>query len=208
MAFSGNDEPWGVEMLNHEDSTFRLNNADIKPEELYGLFAQATFKEQVKNINSWFSTLTNDGCVVDYTTKEVKGSSIYKFLDKLTIKTGVTFLDNVLNAPLSWLKIGCEVANDDNGTYYNHFFYLDGTSDLPFLSHSGATSVDDNDGATVNMAQNVLTSVKDFFTESKFGKVLKIVLGVVVGIIIVSLILKLITLIKKLFFNNQKKKYK
>ncbi len=31
----------------------------------------------------------------------------------------------------------CELVDDDNAMYYSYFFYLDGTSENPYLSNGG-----------------------------------------------------------------------
>ena len=61
----------------------------------------------------------------------------------------------------SVIQAGCEIVNDENATYYSHFFYLDGTSKLSYVSNSGADSYDDNDSAIENEIEDVKDKVED-----------------------------------------------
>lgn len=165
--FSESGEPWNVEMLNHEKASYKLYNSDLEPDELYGLFASIVFEEQVKNVADWFSGVTTDGCVIEYQTKEVKGSEIYQFVTNnktlLSIALGVGgFLVGGVPGALigasipSVIQAGCELVNDDNKTEYAHFFYLDGTTDMVYLSNSKADNYDDNDSAGKNTVEDII----------------------------------------------------
>lgn len=159
--FSGDGEPWNVEMLNHEGSSFRLYNSDIEPDKLYGLFATINFEEQVTNLNDWFAGTTAGGCVVEYESKQVKGSDLYKFADRISLGTGSQVIDTIAFSLPCLIKAGCEIFDDDNCTVYSHFFYLDGTTDLPFMSNSKADNYDDNGSAIVNTGEDVVETVGD-----------------------------------------------
>lgn len=154
-------EDWGVTMLNHSGAMYFSSNDTHLKENLYGLFACIQFKERVTNIYDWFNDVTNGGCVVEYQRKEVKGSQVYTFITEnkilLTAATAVGgfVIGGATGAAIgalipSVIQAGCEIVNDENATYYSHFFYLDGTSKLPYVSNSGADGYDDNDTSIEN----------------------------------------------------------
>lgn len=165
-------EDWGVTMLNHSGAMYFSSNDTHLKENLYGLFACIQFKERVTNIYDWFNDTTNGGCVVEYQRKEVKGSQVYTFVtENKILLTAASALGGfmiggatgaVIGALIpSVIQAGCEIVNDENATYYSHFFYLDGTSKLSYVSNSGADDYDDND----NSIENEIEDTKDKIDE-------------------------------------------
>lgn len=227
-GFSGN-KAWDVEMLNRPavkdgkdakgNPQWVLNNT-VLPSELYGLFAVVSFKEQSKNLNDWFSEFNNGGCVVEFTSKEVKGSDFYKFVSNNKTILSVAgigvggFTGGFVGAFVggvvpTLLQIGCEIANDDNGTYYSYFLYLDGTSDFPFAANNGGDNPRDDDPSLKNELP-VLGSIGDWFggifngEGSTIGKTLKLIVGIVLLIVLIPIVIYLI----KWFIKPFKKKKK
>ena len=102
-----------------------------------------------------------------------------------------------------------EMANDENGTYYSYFSFLDGTSELPYASNSRAGGFDDNDSAAKNTVEKIADEVKDFFknlwnSDNAITRFLKIVLGLFALYVIFSIVLKIIATIIN-FFRRLKK---
>lgn len=80
----------------------------------------------------------------------------------------------------------CELVDDDNAMYYSYFFYLDGTSENPYLSNGGADNADDTDSAIGNAWEDVKDRIKDLwdkFNDSDWKKAIQIILGVALGIL-------------------------
>ena len=191
-------ESWGVTMLNHQGAMYFNSNDTYLKENLYGLFGCIQFKEQMKNINDWFNDVSNGGCVVEYQRKEVRGSQVYTFVtENKTLLTAATALGGFLIGGISGgiigalipsvLQIGCEIVNDENATYYSHFFYLDGTSKLSYVSNSGASDYDDNDPAIENTFEN-----------NGFKDILNLIVAILLIIGAISLIVLLVNLISKI----------
>lgn len=194
---------------------FQYTN-DVDTDKLYGFFSVVTFKEQITNFNSWFKEYTSDGCVTVFSNKEVKGSEWYKFLNNSgpMFAIGGGTVGFLVGHPLTGAATGvglkyslmsaAELANDENGTYYSYFFYLDGTSDKSYASHNGADNYADEDSAVKNKADDVADDVKvffsgiwdkikSFFSETTVGKIIKwtaIILGGLIGLTVVIAILK------------------
>lgn len=206
-------EDWSIVYLAPD--VFKYTN-DVEVDKLYGFFSVVTFKEQITNFNSWFKEYTSDGCVTTFSAKEVKGSEWYKFLNAsgplFALAGGTTGL--FVGHPIAGAVVGeavkytlmsaAELANDENGTYYSYFFYLDGTSDKSYTSHNGADDYYDESSAVQNKAEDVADEVKDFalgiwdkiksfFSETTVGKIIKwtaIILGGLIGLTIVIVIIK------------------
>lgn len=204
---------WSIVYLAPD--VFKYTN-DVEVDKLYGFFSVVTFKEQITNFNSWFKEYTSDGCVTTFSKKEVKGSEWYKFLNDsgplFALAGGTTGL--FVGHPIAGAVVGeavkytlmsaAELANDENGTYYSYFFYLDGTSDKSYASHNGADDYYDESSAVQNKAEDVADEVKDFalgiwdkiksfFSETTVGKIIKwtaIILGGLIGLTIVIVIIK------------------
>lgn len=206
-------EDWGVTMLNHPGNIYFDSNSTHLKDNLYGLFACIQFKEQVKNVYDWFNDVTNGGCVIEYQVKEVKGSDVYTFVtENKILLTAATTLGGfmiggatgaVIGALIpSVIQAGCEIVNDENATYYSHFFYLDGTSKLAYVSNSGADDYEDNDTSIGNKGEdikdkvgedlgNFWEGVKDFF--KTFGAYVVTILSSITGLIVLIYVFKLLS---------------
>ncbi len=80
----------------------------------------------------------------------------------------------------------CELVDDDNAMYYSYFFYLDGTSENPYLSNGGADNADDTDSAIKNALNDAKEWLKETWQKvngSNAMKWLKILGGVALGIL-------------------------
>lgn len=141
---------WSILFLNRTDRHFFKYSNDVTRENLYGFFSVAVFKEQVSDLNFYFKNNTGDGCMTIFSQSEVRGSGVYKFFSRLATKGG--FMGILLGTPLiSTMCMNlCELVDDDNAIYYSYFFYLDGTSENPYLSNGGADNADDTDSAIKN----------------------------------------------------------
>lgn len=189
---------WSILALNNSNKTYFEYSDEIETYELYGFFTVAVFDEKVSNLNSWFSGLGSKGCFVEFTSKEVKGSSLYQFFGRLT---------NSILAPIGYLGMFfSELVNDENKIQYSYFFYLDGTSDQYYISNNRSDDPDDDDGAGENFVEekveeigNTWDKIKDWFENSTLGTVLKIVFWVLVGAFGLWLLIKIIGWIRKAF---------
>ena len=82
----------------------------------------------------------------------------------------------------------CELVDDDNAMYYSYFFYLDGTSDNPYLSNGGADSADDTDSAIKNALNDAKEWIKktwDKLNGSDAMKWIKIAAGIALVVLAV-----------------------
>lgn len=185
---AGFGKDWSVFMLNTpKDMYFQYSN-EIDPADLYGFFSVAVFEEQVKNLQDHFATYSADGCKTVFQSKKVVGSEIYKFFAGLNFE--IALEDDIG----MWF---CEIANDDNKTLHSYFFYLDGTSKLPYLALNGADSYDDTDSTIKNGLEDAGEKIGDFFTDafqktkdffrSDTGKVVKIILITVLCVAVLVL---------------------
>ena len=177
---------WSILFLNRTDRHFFKYSNDVTRENLYGFFSVAVFKEQVSDLNFYFKNNTGDGCMTIFSQSEVRGSGVYKFFSRLATKSG--FMGILLGTPLiSTMCMNlCELVDDDNAMYYSYFFYLDGTSENPYLSNGGADNADDTDSAiknALNDAKEWLKNTWDKLNGSNAMKWLKILGGVALGIL-------------------------
>ena len=177
---------WSILFLNRTDRHFFKYSNDVTRENLYGFFSVAVFKEQVSDLNFYFKNNTGDGCMTIFSQSEVRGSGVYKFFNRLATKGG--FMGILLGTPLiSTMCMNlCELVDDDNAMYYSYFFYLDGTSENPYLSNGGADNADDTDSAIGNAWEDVKDRIKDLwdkFNDSDWKKAIQIILGVALGIL-------------------------
>lgn len=180
---------WSILYLNTTTRHFFKYSNDVTRENLYGFFSVAVFKEQVSDLNFYFENNTGDGCMTIYSSGEVRGSGVYKFFSRLGAKGG--FLGPLLGIPLiSTMCMNlCELADDDNAIYYSYFFFLDGTSDNPYLSNGGADSADDTDSAIKNAIDDAKDWIKEKWEQvngSMFAKVVKIIAGIMLLILALS----------------------
>lgn len=177
---------WSILFLNRTDRHYFKYSNDVTRENLYGFFSVAVFKEQVSDLNFYFKNNTGDGCMTIFSQSEVRGSGVYKFFNRLATKGG--FMGILLGTPLiSTMCMNlCELVDDDNAMYYSYFFYLDGTSENPYLSNGGADNADDTDSAIGNAWEDVKDRIKDLwdkFNDSDWKKAIQIILGVALGIL-------------------------
>ena len=88
--------------------------------------------------------------------------------------------------------------------YYSYWFYLDGSSDAPFMAKNNAKTAEDTDGAAKNKFDAAMANagewVKEKWTEFKASQTYEIVKWVlIVGacLVLVVLFIKLIIAIAK-----------
>ena len=179
---------WSILFLNRTDRHFFKYSNDVAREKLYGFFSVAVFKEQVSDLNFYFRNNTGDGCMTIFSQSEVRGSGVYRFFNRLATKSG--FMGILLGTPLiSTMCMNlCELADDDNARYYSYFFYLDGTSDNPYLSNGGADSADDTDSAiknALNDAKEWVKKIWDQLNGSDAMKWIKIAAGIALVVLAV-----------------------
>ena len=210
-------EDWTVMFLNSTEKVIFPDTVKYKRENVYGYFFVSVMKEQVKSLDALFAGFTSDGCKTFYQSKEVKGSGLYKFMKNspglLPVVGGTIGL--MLGHPVKGTMAGAgayysimsiaEALNDENGTYYSYFSYLDGSSTLPYTSNSKATDFSDNDSAIKNTVQDVWKTVKEWYSQSKVGTYVKIILGIIGGLIILGLVTKGIVIIFR--FAGSMKRY-
>lgn len=176
-------QDWSILFLNTPERHYFKYSNDVTRENLYGFFSVAVFKEQVSDLNYWFKNNTGDGCMTIFEGKQVSGSGVYKFFDNLTTK-------GVITSVLGYVGMSfCEIVNDDNAMYYSYFFYLDGTSENPYLSNGGADNADDTDSAIKNALNDAKEWLKETWQKvngSNAMKWLKILGGAALGILAVT----------------------
>ena len=160
-------------MLNTKDRRYFQYSNDIERERLYGFFSVAVFDEQISDLNYWFQNNTGDGQMTLFTSRSVKGSTIYKFFDNLTDKGILTSLFGYVGMAF------CEIFDDDNHIEYSYYFYLDGSCENAYLSNGGADDAFDTDSAFENAVQDLF----DLFNSGK-----KNTLGILLGCVGVLLI--------------------
>lgn len=179
---------WSILFLNRTDRHFFKYSNDVARENLYGFFSVAVFKEQVSDLNFYFRNNTGDGCMTIFSQSEVRGSGVYRFFNRLATKGG--FMGILLGTPLlSTMCMNlCELVDDDNAMYCSYFFYLDGTSDNPYLSNGGADSADDTDSAIKNALNDAKEWIKktwDKLNGSDAMKWIKIAAGIALVVLAV-----------------------
>ena len=179
---------WSILFLNRTDRHFFKYSNDVARENLYGFFSVAVFKEQVSDLNFYFRNNTGDGCMTIFSQSEVRGSGVYRFFNRLATKGG--FMGILLGTPLLSTRCMnlCELVDDDNAMYYSYFFYLDGTSDNPYLSNGGADSADDTDSAIKNALNDAKEWIKktwDKLNGSDAMKWIKIAAGIALVVLAV-----------------------
>ena len=190
--FYGKD--WSILFLNNQDERYFKYANEVPRDKLYGYFAVAVFKEQVKDFNYYFKNNTGDGCMAFYNSSEVVGSDLYKFFGGLR--------DSVLGLYAHVGMALCEIVNDSNAIYHSYFFFLNSDSDLPFISNGGADNAFDDDGAFGNAVEdtgdalaNFATSIGEFF--SSIGGFFETLGVVLIAVLIIGAVVVVIYLIKK-----------
>lgn len=188
-AFWPEDSTPNVLMLNTPEKQW-FKAGDVRSEDIYGYFAVAVFDTKVSDLDSHFQKNTGDGCMNIYATEKTKGSLLYQFFDSLRGKGIITNL--VGEICMSF----CEIVNDANAVQYAHFFYLDGSSENPYISIGGANDYDDNDGAGENWGEDIgdeiggaledLGNTVNGWFDGVTNSPLATVLGAVCGVVIVG----------------------
>ena len=217
-----NDTPWTIMFLNSSDHQWFTYPNEVEANNLYGYFAVAVFKEQVSDFNHWFKGSTGDGCMVLTESMKVEGSKFYKISQKVQENSlfvaaagmviggcigGVqgAFIGGGIGLALpSVVMSACEIADDSNAMYYSYWFYLDGSSNLPFMAKNNAQNAEDTDGAAKNKFDEAMSTagdwIKEKWTEFKGSQTYDIVKWVlIVGAcaVLVVLFVKLIIAIAK-----------
>ena len=213
---------WSILFLNSSDKQWFTYSNEVAIENLYGYFAVAVFKEQVSDFNHWFKGSTGDGCMVLSEEMKVEGSKFYKISQKVQENSlfvaaagavvggciggvqGAVIGTGIGLALPSVVMSACEIADDSNAMYYSYWFYLDGSSDLPFMAKNNAKTAEDTDGAAKNKFDAAMANagewVKEKWTEFKASQTYEIVKWVlIVGacLVLVVLFIKLIIAIAK-----------
>ena len=190
---------WSLMFLNNEEHRYfsSVDMANLSPERVYGFFSYLVFEREIHDFSNWIAKYTNEGVSGVYNVKEVKGSAFYKFLNDtagvfaLTGGTvGLMFGHPIVGTAvgtLTWYSLATlsEVVNNDNGIYYTYFFFLDGTTDIPWASDTGADSRDDTDTALENRLQDLIGGLSD--TLAPLSTFVKVILGLVALAIVVFL---------------------
>lgn len=176
---------WAIDVLNTKDHIVFKSQGDINREDLYGYFYVSVFKEQVKNLDELFAGYTADGCRTFFDCKEVKGSDFYKFCQNAGFWKYVLFGPSVI----------AEAINDDNGTYYSYFSFIDGTSTLKYAANNKADDYFDTDSAAKNTFEDVGDSIVNWWNENgSVVKLIKTILGIAGIVLVIWLGLKLVPL--------------
>ena len=185
---------WSIFMLNTDDNTYFKYSTEASENDLYGFFFVSVFEEQISDFNRLFKNNTSEGQVTVFNQRKVEGSSLYKFFDRLSNKTGLKLFSNLC---MAW----CEVFNDDNQIVYSYYGYLDGTTENAYMSNGGADNAFDDDTAFENTTQDIgdwfnnagkdvgdwFKALWDKFRASNWDTVLLVVACSVGGLIIIGL---------------------
>ncbi len=165
-------ERWTILMLNTEKNKWFTYTNDVNISDVYGFFSVAVFTEKISDLSIIFKNYSYDGCVVEFTKSEAQGNVIYKFLNNVpgvSAKTGMFF---------------CEIFDDQNKIYNSHFFYLDGTTDMPFASNTGATSYDDTGSSAQNFFEQMLAGISSVWQQiDEYVYLILIIAVAVLGIV-------------------------
>ena len=163
---------WSIMMLNTEKNKWFNYSNDVNIDDVYGFFSVVVFNEKISDLSLIFKNYSYDGCVVEFTKSEAAGSDFYKFISGIpgpSAKTGM-FL--------------CEIFDDQNKIYNSHFFYLDGTTDMPFASNTGATSYDDTGSSAQNFFEQMLAGISSVWQQiDEYVYLALIIVVAVLGIV-------------------------
>lgn len=184
-------QAWSIQFLNTANDVYFRTSVDIDRDKLYGYFTVAVFEEKITDLNAIFKNLTYEGVgSVMYNSEEAVGSEVYKFFHK---NVGGDIITSTIS------KIGmafCEILNDRNKVYHTYFFYLDSSSDIPFISNGGADDAFDEDSAGENFGEDVkdkidevITTPGEWWETSEEAKAIKIILWIVGGCLALALII-------------------
>lgn len=165
-------DDFSILYLNTAERTYFETSNEIERENLYGFFSAAVFENTVTDINDWFQKYTGSGNIVVFNTREVKGSAVYKFFNRL--REDVTLLYPQATVGMAF----CEILNDDNKVLNTQFFYLDNMEG--FISNGGADNEDDTDNAIGNAGQDFADKISPVLKNfgNKAGSFLAIASGI------------------------------
>ena len=181
----GYGKEWTFPVLNTAENVVftNENTRELERNDLYGYFYVSVFKERVSNLDSLFAGYTAAGCRTFFSSKEVKGSEIYKFCDGLGL-TGTILTLGVNKA----VQIVGEALNEDYGTYYSYFSFIDGSSDLNYAANNKADDYFDNSSAADNTIDDIAESISEFFKNSPAIKVLFMIVGALAVLFVVFIV--------------------
>ena len=83
------------------------------------------------------------------------------------------------------VQIVGEALNEDYGTYYSYFSFIDGSSDLNYAANNKADDYFDNSSAADNTFENLADSISKFFKNSYVVKVLFMIAGALTVLFVV-----------------------
>lgn len=147
-------QDWSILWLNTSKTEYFEYSNSVARDKLYGYFNVAVFEEQVSDLNYYFQQNTGDGCMTIFKSQQVVGSKVYRFASNMR--------ESLMFGGVGYgLMAFCEIANDNNKILETYFFYLDSTSDKPFISNGGADDSEDDDSAGENLGEDVVDKVED-----------------------------------------------
>ena len=198
---SGYGKDWSILVLNVKDKITFKSEFDVKPENLYGYFYVAIFKEQVKNLDGLFAGYTADGCRSFYDCKKVVGSELYKTCNNMgTLGTVLCLGINKV------IQAAGETLHDDYGTYYSYFLFVDGSSALNYSANNKADDYFDTDSATKNTFENIGENISEWWKKGGAAvKFIQIILGLMAALVIITILTKIIDVILKIVNKNKRR---
>ena len=198
---SGYGKDWSILVLNTKDKITFKSEFDVKPENLYGYFYVAIFKEQVKNLDGLFAGYTADGCLSFYDCKKVVGSELYKTCSNMgTLGTVLCLGINKV------IQAAGETLHDDYGTYYSYFLFVDGSSALNYSANNKADDYFDTDSATKNTFENIGETISEWWQKGGAAvKFIQIILGLLAALVIITILTKIIDVILKIVNKNKRR---
>ena len=198
---SGYGKDWSILVLNVKDKITFKSEFDVKPENLYGYFYVAIFKEQVKNLDGLFAGYTADGCRSFYDCKKVVGSELYKTCNNMgTLGTVLCLGINKV------IQAAGETLHDDYGTYYSYFLFVDGSSALNYTANNKADDYFDTDSATKNTFENIGENISEWWQKGGAAvKFIQIILGLMAALVIITILTKIIDVILKIINKNKRR---
>lgn len=198
---SGYGKDWSILVLNTKDKITFKSEFDVKPENLYGYFYVAIFKEQVKNLDGLFAGYTADGCRTFYDCKKVVGSELYKTCNNMgTLGTVLCLGINKI------IQAAGETLHDDYGTYYSYFLFVDGSSALNYTANNKADDYFDTDSATKNTFENIGETISEWWQKGGAAvKFIQIILGLLAALVIITILTRIIDVILKIINKNKRR---
>lgn len=221
-------QDWSIQVLNYsatdpatgeeEVKDVFKSEVDVKPQNLYGYFYVSVFKEQIKDINTLFQDYTAGGCRVFFKSKEIKGSDLYKSMNNnrgllptiggLTgFTVGLLFGHPIIGGAVgtgtgaviqySILSLS-ELENEESGTYYSYFSFIDGTSTIPFANNNGSDSPTGDKSAVENFIDDTLKDIKNWFKNNlNIDSLIKKIIQIILIFVLIVAVIKLLPLLFK-----------